>query len=219
MSGQWYGGQREQQWWLHRPLGEGIPLLGGLLSSTRKVLSFTAQLLVCAVPHSQPGSLLLWPSTLLHQKSSRRAVLGRPPALQEALFWVSMLMLCCKCILFKGCTNYKLVLGDEDKNIFSQLVSVNNLWCYLEARHSFHVAGNAHAAREGLQQSWCRASSWSGWQIKRDRNFFLSTRDGKVDINEILFHAVLGEIWVSLSIGGGSVLIIPSVCRKSCLPF
>lgn len=57
-------------------------------------------------------------------------------------------------MLFKGCTNYKLVLGDEDKNIFSQLVSVNNLRCYLETWHSFRVAENAHAVCEGPQQSF-----------------------------------------------------------------
>lgn len=156
------------------------------LSTWRRNTSFggTSQLhlgrpfLHCTAPspHCAPQAacvcVTLWPSAPLHQKSLRRAVLGKPLARQEALFWASVLMLCCKCILFKGCTNYKLVLGDEDKNIFSRLVSVNNLWCYLEAWHSFHVAGNVRAACEGLQQSWCRASSWSGWRIKQRRNFF-----------------------------------------------
>lgn len=128
-----------------------------------------SQSLLC--PAASPR-LCYYPSILLLQKSLRRAALGRPPALQEALFWVSMLMLCRKCILFRDCTNYKLVLGDEDKNISSWLVSVKNLWCYLETWYGFHVAGNVHAECEGLQQSWCRASLWSGWQIKQGRNFF-----------------------------------------------
>lgn len=150
-------------------------------------VSFTAQLVGHAVPCIQPVSVLLWAS-IHYQNPSRRAVLGRPLALQEALFWVSVLMLCCKCILFKGCTNYKLVLGDEDKNIFSQPVSVNNLWCYLEMWYSFHVAGNVCAVCEGLQQPQCRAYLWSGWQIKQGRNF-LHAGDGKVDIHGILFHS------------------------------
>lgn len=65
-----------------------------------------------------------------------------------------MLMLRCKCVLFRGCTNYKSVLGDEDKNICSRLVSVNNLRCYLETWHSFRVAENARAVCEGPQQSF-----------------------------------------------------------------
>lgn len=120
-----------------------------ILSSTSKVFSFTAQLLGHAEPLSQP---CLFYCGILYQEPSRRAVLGKPLALEEALFWVSMLMLCCKCILFKSCTNYKLVLGAEDKNIFSQPVSVNNLWCYLEMWYSFHVAGNVCAVCERLQQ-------------------------------------------------------------------
>lgn len=170
-SDQWYRGQRELCWQLHRPVAEGIAVLREILSSRIKVFPFTAQPLGRAVPCSQAVSVLLWPS-ILYQKPLRRAVLGRPLALPEALFWVSMLMLCCKCILFKGCTNYKLVLGDEDKNIFSQPVSVNNLWCYLEMWYSFRVAGNVCAVCEGLQQPQCRASLWSGWQIKQGRNFF-----------------------------------------------
>lgn len=52
---------REQQWHLHCLRGEGIPLPGGLVSSTCKVLLlfFKTRLPVLAVPRSQPTSLLL----------------------------------------------------------------------------------------------------------------------------------------------------------------
>lgn len=85
ISGLWYRGQRELWWQLHRPLAEGISVLGEILSSKSSVFSFTAQLLGHAVPRSQPVSALLWPS-IQYQKPLRRAVPGRPLALQEALF-------------------------------------------------------------------------------------------------------------------------------------
>lgn len=56
-SGQRYRSQREQQWQLHHPLGEGIPLLGALLDSICKVFSCSAQLLVSIVTCSQPISI------------------------------------------------------------------------------------------------------------------------------------------------------------------
>lgn len=44
---------------------------------------------------------------------------------------------------------------------------------------------------------------------KVEKDFFFTTGDGKVDVHEIPLHAVLGEIRVCLSIGGGRVFIIP----------
>lgn len=129
--------------------------LGNFSALPARCFPSLASSLAMLCPAASPCLYYCGPAFIQYQKPPRRAVLGRPLALQEALFWVSVLMLCCKCILFKGCTNYKLVLGDEDKNIFSQPVSVNNLWCYLEMWYSFHVAGNACAACGGLQQPQC----------------------------------------------------------------
>lgn len=70
------------------PLGEGIPLLGGLLSSTRKLLPFTGRLLVRTEPCSQPVSPLLWPSAVtpkVIEKSCPREATGttRSPILSQ----------------------------------------------------------------------------------------------------------------------------------------
>lgn len=106
----------------HHPLGEGILPPGGVPPAGCFPTLTTPSLHCVQQPsHSAFG----WP--LLCQKSLRKAVLVRPQALHGALLRESLLMLCCKCILFKGCTNYKSVLGDESKNIFSWLISVNNL--------------------------------------------------------------------------------------------
>lgn len=160
-----------------------------------------SQLPVCTVTSSHPIPALGWPIALFYQKSLRKAVLGRPQALHGALFWVSPLMLCCKCILFKGCTNYKSVLGDEGKNIFSWLVSVNNLWCYLETWHSFCVTGNTHTVSEWLQHrhgaelspgpAYEQSKKGIFWVTERTESMLM--RCSTVQYRETLFSSELEE--------------------------